>query len=128
MNKNSIILVTGASGLMGSATVRALIAKGYTNIVGTYNTRSPEPKLLLPEGFEVVSFDSSTLRFTHNASRVTHEIALAKVDITSQDETNDLFQEIKPEYVFLAVARVGGIMWPTIPTGLTLSTTTCLYT
>ena len=71
MDNNSRILVAGARGLVGSAIVRNLKSKGYTNII---------------EG--------------------THD----DVDFINQDETERYFCSEEPEYVFLAAAKVGGIM------------------
>ena len=71
MEKNSKILVAGANGMVGSAIVRNLTEKGYTNIV---------------EGTRSV------------------------VDFTNQTEVKSFFNEVKPDYVFLAAAKVGGIL------------------
>mgnify|MGYP001773595853 CR=1 FL=1 len=81
MNKEDKIAVLGASGLVGSAIVRRLLEKGYRNIVGTYKTRKPEF-----EGIE-----------------------LFQVDLTNQKETEKFFEQFRPEYVFFAAAKVGGI-------------------
>lgn len=70
MNKDSKIYVAGHRGLVGSAIVRNLKAKGYTNII---------------------------LK-THS-----------ELDLTKQVEVRKFFEEEKPEYVFLAAAKVGGI-------------------
>ena len=70
MNKDSKIYVAGHRGLVGSAIVRNLKEKGYTNIIGK----------------------------THN-----------ELDLTNQQEVRKFFEEEKPEYVFLAAAKVGGI-------------------
>jgi len=70
MDKDAKIYVAGHRGLVGSALMRQLAAKGYSNIV----TR------------------------TH-----------AELDLTNQQEVRDFFQAEKPEYVFLAAAKVGGI-------------------
>ena len=70
MNKDSKIYVAGDRGLVGSAIVRNLKEKGYTNIIGK----------------------------THN-----------ELDLTNQQEVRKFFEEEKPEYVFLAAAKVGGI-------------------
>ncbi len=111
MQKNSSILVTGASGLVGSATVRALISKGYTNIAGTYNSRVPDPGLLVPENYHVSSSKFGKLSFlSYEVPARSYDLPLYKVDLTSQVETSRLFQSVKPNYVFLAAARVGGIM------------------
>jgi len=71
MEKDSKILVAGANGMVGSAIVRNLTEKGYTNIV---------------EGTRSV------------------------VDFTNQSEVKSFFNEVKPDYVFLAAAKVGGIL------------------
>ena len=71
MNSNSKILVAGANGMVGSAIVRNLESKGYTNII------------------------KPTRKF---------------VDFTDQEATDRFFQLVKPEYVFVAAAKVGGIM------------------
>jgi GDP-L-fucose synthase len=71
MEKNSKIYIAGHRGLVGSALVRNLQAKGYTNLL----TR------------------------TH-----------AELDLTSQAATADFFKAEQPAYVFLAAAKVGGIM------------------
>lgn len=70
MNKDARIFVAGARGLVGSALVRQLRSRGYTN-------------LLLPEKKEL--------------------------DLTNQQAVANFFQSEKPEYVFLAAAKVGGI-------------------
>ncbi len=71
MNKQSKILVAGANGMVGSAIVRNLESKGYTNIIK--GTRDD-------------------------------------VNFTNQDETLKYFFSEEPEYVFLAAAKVGGIL------------------
>jgi len=70
MDKNAKIYVAGHRGLVGSALVRNLDAKGYTNF----------------------------LVRTH-----------AELDLTDQKATEDFFAREKPDYVFLAAAKVGGI-------------------
>lgn len=70
MEKNSKIYVAGHRGLVGSAIVRNLQERGYTNIIGK-----------------------------------THK----ELDLTRQIEVEKFFEEEKPEYVFLAAAKVGGI-------------------
>lgn len=70
MEKNSKIYVAGHRGMVGSAIVRELRRRGYSNIV----TR------------------------TH-----------AELDLTRQDEVEKFFAAERPEYVFLAAAKVGGI-------------------
>lgn len=71
MNKSSKIYVAGHRGLVGSAIVKNLQEKGFTNIV----TR-------------------------------THK----ELDLTDQIATANFFEKEQPEYVFLAAAKVGGIV------------------
>lgn len=70
MEKNSLIFVAGHKGLVGSALMRELQSKGYSNLI----------------------FKSS-----------------AELDLSNQADTERFFAETRPEYVFLAAARVGGI-------------------
>ena len=70
MENNSKIYVAGHRGLVGSAIVRELKKKGYTNIIGK----------------------------THKELYLMDSIAV-----------ENFFKEEKPEYVFLAAAKVGGI-------------------
>lgn len=71
MNKNSLIYIAGHTGMVGSATLRALELRGFKNLI----TRS-----------------SSDL------------------DLRNQSDVMNFFAEEKPEYVFLAAAKVGGIL------------------
>jgi GDP-L-fucose synthase len=71
MDSDSRVLVAGANGMVGSAIVRNLQSKGFTNIIE--GTRDD-------------------------------------VDFTDQDETERYFCSEEPEYVFVAAAKVGGIM------------------
>lgn len=82
MQKNSNIAVLGASGLVGGALVRKLLKKGYTSIIGTYHSRKPE-------------YDA---------------IQLVQTDLTDQRQVEDFFARYQPEYVFVAAAKVGGIV------------------
>lgn len=71
MKKDSKIYVAGHSGLVGSAIVRQLKAKGFINIVGR----------------------------TH-----------IELDLKNSTQVEEFFKTEKPEYVFLAAAKVGGIL------------------
>ena len=71
MDLNAKIYVAGHRGMVGSAIVRNLKSKGYTNII----TR-------------------------------THK----ELDLLNQADVNKFFEDEKPEYVFLAAAKVGGIV------------------
>ena len=70
MDKNGKIYVAGHRGLVGSALMRNLKAKGWTNLL----TR-------------------------------THD----ELDLTDQHAVETFFTRQKPDYVFLAAAKVGGI-------------------
>jgi len=71
MNVNSKIFVAGHRGLAGSAIIRFLLEKGYTNLV--LKTKS-------------------------------------ELDLRDQQAVRDFFRDEKPEYVFDAAAKVGGIL------------------
>jgi GDP-L-fucose synthase len=71
LEKASKIFVAGHNGLVGSALVKNLIQKGYTNIV----TRTRQ-----------------------------------ELDLTNTSEVTTFFAAEKPDYVFLAAAKVGGII------------------
>jgi GDP-L-fucose synthase len=71
MQKKSKIYIAGHRGLVGSAILKNLQAKGYTNFV----TR------------------------THS-----------ELDLSNQNAVQEFFENEKPEYVFLAAAKVGGIV------------------
>ncbi|MEL6484604.1 MAG: NAD-dependent epimerase/dehydratase family protein, partial [Bacteroidota bacterium] len=71
MEKTSKIYVAGHRGLVGSALVKALQKKGYSNLV--YRTH-------------------------------------AELDLTDSTAVATFFESEKPEYVFLAAAKVGGIV------------------
>jgi GDP-L-fucose synthase len=71
MDKNSIIYVAGHTGMVGSAIVRNLQQKGFTNII----------------------------------TKTRQELNLLK-----QSEVFSFFEITKPDYVFLAAAKVGGII------------------
>jgi len=71
VNKNAKVYIAGHRGLVGSAIVSNLKAKGYTNIIGK-----------------------------------THK----ELDLLDQEAVKTFFETEKPEYVFLAAAKVGGIV------------------
>ncbi len=71
MNKNSKIYVAGNTGLVGSAIVKNLQSKGYSNFVFTPHS---------------------------------------EYDLTDSVQVKDFFEKEKPEIVFLAAAKVGGIV------------------
>jgi GDP-L-fucose synthase len=71
MEKNARIFVAGHRGMVGSAIVRNLKAKGFENII----TRTS-----------------------------------SELDLRNQQDTTAFFEAEKPEYVFMAAAKVGGIV------------------
>ena len=71
MKNSSKIYIAGHRGLVGSAIVRNLTNKGYTNLIVK----------------------------TH-----------AELDLTNTNAVAEFFEKEKPEYVFLAAAKVGGIV------------------
>ena len=71
MKKNSKIYIAGHTGLVGSALVKALTNKGYTNIIGK---------------------------------------TIEELDLRDQQSVQTFFEQEEPEYVFLAAAKVGGII------------------
>lgn len=70
MEQTSRIFVAGHRGLVGSAIVRNLVSKGFTNIISR-----------------------------------THQ----ELDLTDQAAVKRFFEQERPEFVFLAAAKVGGI-------------------
>ena len=94
MNKDARILVVGASGMVGSAIIRKLLSMGYRNILGTYHSHMPDTAIFLQDD---------------NPADMPEGLKLAKLDLTVQQAVNRFFNEEKPEYVFLAAAKVGGI-------------------
>jgi GDP-L-fucose synthase len=71
MDASARIFVAGHRGLAGSAIVRRLLARGYTNLL--LRTRQ-------------------------------------ELDLLDRDATRTFFRKERPEYVFLAAARVGGVL------------------
>lgn len=88
MDKNSKILVAGSTGLVGSAIIRGLLAKGYQNIIATTHQKQ---------------FVKAHPFLKDKA------VTIIPVDLTNQEQTKSFFEKHQPEYVFLAAAKVGGI-------------------
>ncbi|KYJ86983.1 GDP-L-fucose synthase family protein [Sulfurovum riftiae] len=82
MKKESTIFVAGGTGLVGSAIIKSLLAKGYTNVISNYHHREPK---------------NTAIRYY-------------PLDLTNQQNVEYFFETFKPEYVFLAAAKVGGII------------------
>ena len=77
------VLVCGGTGLVGNSLLKKLIEKGYTDIHATYMSKEP-----------------------NNFS----DVIWHKVDLRNQQDTEELFAKLKPEHVYLAAAKVGGIL------------------
>ncbi len=82
MKKNSKIFVAGGTGLVGSAIIKNLLEKGYTNIISNYHVRKTK-------------IDGAVYY---------------PLDLTNQQNVEYFFQTFSPEYVFFAAAKVGGIV------------------
>lgn len=76
------IFVAGGTGMVGSAIIRKLQSQGYTNIVSNYHSRLPTDE----------------------------SIQWKQLDLTDQQAVAAFFAAQKPDMVFLAAAKVGGIM------------------
>ncbi|MBI9088804.1 MAG: GDP-L-fucose synthase [Desulfobacterium sp.] len=94
MNKNSRIFIAGAGGMVGSAIIRNLLEKGFNNLVGSFHSSPPQA-------------DKFTL--IPNSETLPKGLRLVQIDLTCQDEVKRFFKELKPDHVFLAAAKVGGI-------------------
>ena len=94
MEKESAIFIAGAGGMVGSAIVRKLLSMGYTNLLGSYHARRPDPAVFLA---------GKDHRGLPDALR------LVQADLTDQQAVRQLFATHRPAYVFLAAAKVGGI-------------------
>lgn len=71
MKRDSLILICGARGLVGSSLKRRLVREGFNNLLGP--TRD-------------------------------------ELDLTDAAAVNGYFRDMQPEYVFMAAAKVGGIL------------------
>ena len=82
MEKDSKIFVAGGTGLVGSAIIKSLLLQGYSNIISNYHNRKPK---------------NSDVKYYF-------------LDLTKQQNVEFFFETFKPEYVFFAAAKVGGIV------------------
>ncbi len=86
MAKDSKIVVFGATGLVGSAIIKNLLQKGYTNIIVNYHDRKPIDQ------------------YTNTP------ITWIKLNLLDSIAVTTFFKQHKPEFIFLAAAKVGGIV------------------
>ncbi len=83
MNKNDKILILGSSGMVGSAILRNLIKQGYMNLAGAdYRVTGEKPE----------------------------NVKFSNVDLLDPAACQALFDDEKPDNIFMAAARVGGIV------------------
>lgn len=94
LQKSSKIFVAGGTGLVGSAIIKNLLEKGYTNIVSNYHNRIP---------------DNSKFNIQHSTLN-TNAVTYVKLDLLDAAATEAFFNSEAPEFVFLAAAKVGGIV------------------
>lgn len=88
LQRHSRIFVAGGTGLVGSAIIKKLHEKGYTNIVASYHSRPP---------------------LTNNQS-TNPPITWQQLDLIDSLAVSEFFAKEQPEFVFLAAAKVGGIV------------------
>jgi GDP-L-fucose synthase len=77
------VLVCGGTGLVGGAIIKKLKERNYTDIHATYFSKDP-PRV--------------------------PDVIWHKVDLRRQQDTEELFAKVRPNHVYLAAARVGGIL------------------
>ena len=94
LEKSSKIFIAGGTGLVGSAIIKNLLEKGYTNIVSNYHNRVPNNSKL--------DIQNSTL--------ITNSVRYEKLDLLDSLMVEEFFASEKPEFVILAAAKVGGIV------------------
>ncbi len=85
MQADARIFVAGGTGMVGAAIIRRLQSAGYANIVS--NCFSKEPATAPGPG-----------------------VSFVRLDLTRQADVEAFFEKERPEYVFLAAAKVGGIL------------------
>ena len=70
--------------MVGSAIIRSLLSKGYTNLIGSYHSKMPD-------------------EFTGQP------LEQVRLDLTCQEAVKGFFTIQKPDHVIIAAAKVGGI-------------------
>jgi GDP-L-fucose synthase len=84
ISKDDTIFVAGGTGMVGAAIIRKLLASGYSRIVANYHRKKPVA-------------ESPNVRWF-------------SLDLTRQSDTETFFEKERPAYVYLAAAKVGGIL------------------
>ena len=85
MQSDSKIFVAGGTGMVGTAIIKRLQAAGYKNIISSYRNRQPQGA---PEP----------------------GLTFLRLNLTRQADVEAFFEQVWPEYIFLAAAKVGGIL------------------
>ena len=97
--KKSKVFVAGGTGLVGSAIIKNLLDKGYTNIISTRRS--------------ALSTEEKNKDLTLNAQHATlktNPVRYVNLDLLDTKATEEFFATEQPEFVFLAAAKVGGIV------------------
>lgn len=81
--------------MVGSAIIRKLRALGHTNLIGSYLSQKPAAEKFL---------------LNSNRKEIIAALRLVQIDLTRQAEVEAFFDQEKPDYVFIAAAKVGGIL------------------
>jgi GDP-L-fucose synthase len=85
------IFIAGVSGMVGSALARVLLRAGYENLVGSYHSRRPGGHMF------------------GDTENLPSALRLEALDLTRQSAVETFFARERPDFVFLAAAKVGGI-------------------
>lgn len=84
MKQSDKILILGASGMVGSAVIRSLVRKGYSNLLGAHRSTVLEEQRQMP-------------------------LIPVHIDLKDSAAVNRMFENHKPDVVVLSAAMVGGI-------------------
>jgi nucleoside-diphosphate-sugar epimerase len=90
LDTHNTIFLAGAAGMVGTAILRNLVARGYERIIGSYRNRMP---------------DAAAVSGRISADAVRY----VRIDLTDQQAVYAFFSNARPDCVFMAAAKVGGI-------------------
>jgi GDP-L-fucose synthase len=109
MKRDAKIFVAGGTGMVGSAIIRRLMGAGYVNIVSNYHRRHPGLSSFrsagVGGGLDIVC-EGPLFSLTGPSCP---PVRFFPLDLTRQAETEAFFDGQRPDFVFFASARVGGI-------------------
>ncbi len=114
-NSKLKIFVAGGTGLVGSALIRKLIEKGYTNIIANYHNRAPIEHLthnITDSNTHIKGESVQTHKKDHLRCSTNHNLPITwlQLNLTDQKAVIEFFEKHRPDIVFLAAAKVGGIV------------------